>query len=193
MLRLLLSLPKSLGIIALACLVSFCTTPDEPEEMEEVVMDLPPVPDIDVEIEESLPEMEEVLGDQANMPTEPEFVEETTAPFTGASPIYFAFDDSSVTPDAELELEKLVTYLNENPMTSVKVEGHCDERGTVEYNLALGEKRALSVKNYLVTAGVDGSRVTTVSYGEETPAVAGNDEFAWSQNRRVEFTLDQNL
>lgn len=94
MLRLLLLLSKPLGIIALTCLISFCTTSDEIEEIEEVVMDLPPVPDIDVVMEESLPEMEF------------ELIEETTTPFTVTSPISFAFNSSSATSDTRLELKK---------------------------------------------------------------------------------------
>jgi peptidoglycan-associated lipoprotein len=73
----------------------------------------------------------------------------------------------------------------------VQVEGHCDERGSIEYNLALGERRAQSVKNYLTQLGIEASRLSTISYGEEKPAVDGHDEAAWEKNRRAEFTLSQ--
>jgi peptidoglycan-associated lipoprotein len=106
--------------------------------------------------------------------------------------IYFAFDDHNLTADAETELNNFANYLATNPGVQVQVEGHCDERGTIEYNLALGEKRAQSVKNYLSNLGVDSSRVMTISYGEEKPVSEGHDEDSWSRNRRAEFVLNSN-
>lgn len=106
--------------------------------------------------------------------------------------VYFAFDDYSLNADAEAELNNFASYLSTNASVQVQVEGHCDERGTIEYNLALGEKRAQAIKNYLVNLGVDGSRVMTISYGEEKPVAEGHDEDSWSKNRRAEFILHSN-
>lgn len=99
--------------------------------------------------------------------------------------VFFGFDKSSLTPEARKVLAEQADFLKANPNVTVTIEGHADERGTREYNLALGERRANSVKNYLVALGVDESRIRTISYGKERPAVLGHNEFAWSQNRRA--------
>ncbi len=98
--------------------------------------------------------------------------------------IYFAYDSSSLSAEAKAVLSAQAQYLRDNPSTSVVIEGHADERGTREYNLALGERRANSVRQYLVGAGVDSSRVTTISYGKERPVAPGSDETSWALNRR---------
>ena len=102
--------------------------------------------------------------------------------------IYFAFDSDVITMEGQNKLSALADYLKGNS-TSLQVAGHCDERGSTQYNLALGERRAQAVKQYLVQLGVEDGRITTISYGEEMPAVEGHDESAWSQNRRAEFTM----
>ncbi|MCF8110349.1 MAG: peptidoglycan-associated lipoprotein Pal [Desulfobacteraceae bacterium] len=101
--------------------------------------------------------------------------------------VYFEFDDSSLTAEAREVLQRKVRWLREHPDACVIIEGHCDERGTDEYNLALGSRRAESVKDFLVNAGIDPSELTTISYGEERPAVKGHNEDAWAKNRRAEF------
>ena len=101
--------------------------------------------------------------------------------------VYFGFDDSALTPEARNVLRAKVQWLRANPDQCVLIEGHCDERGTDEYNLALGSRRAESVKEFMVKAGIDASRLTTISYGEERPAVTGRNEEAWAKNRRAEF------
>ncbi|MFZ7111238.1 MAG: peptidoglycan-associated lipoprotein Pal [Desulfatiglandales bacterium] len=103
--------------------------------------------------------------------------------------IYFDFDKSELRPEARAILEKKAAWLNDNPEFSVRIEGHCDERGTNEYNLALGERRANAAMKYLNALGVAGDRMITVSYGEERPAVPGSNEAAWAKNRRDEFKL----
>ena len=104
------------------------------------------------------------------------------------STIYFNYDRSNVREDQRPALDENAQKLREyQPEDMVVVEGHADERGTIEYNLALGERRAQAVKTYLVDAGVADSRIETVSFGEEQPAVMGSDESSWSQNRRVEL------
>ena len=98
--------------------------------------------------------------------------------------IFFDFDKYDLSAEARAQLEKQATWLKTFPNVTVTVEGHCDERGTREYNLALGERRAASAKNYLVALGIDPNRIQTISYGKERPAVLGSDETAWAQNRR---------
>lgn len=100
------------------------------------------------------------------------------------STVYFGFDRYDLDADARATLGAQAGVLQSNPSATVTVQGHCDERGTREYNLALGERRANSVKNYLVALGVAASRVDVISYGKERPAVTGNTEAAWSKNRR---------
>lgn len=103
--------------------------------------------------------------------------------------IYFAFDDASLSEQARNRLRKKAQWLRKNSEPTVIIEGHCDERGTDEYNLALGSRRAESVKDYLVNAGVNPARLITISYGEEQPAVEGQNPEAWAKNRRVEFRI----
>ncbi|MBW2609323.1 MAG: peptidoglycan-associated lipoprotein Pal [Deltaproteobacteria bacterium] len=103
--------------------------------------------------------------------------------------IYFDYDRSELKPKAQDVLTKKANWLKKNGRYSVRIEGHCDERGTNEYNLALGERRANAAKKFLQALGISGNRLTTRSYGEEKPAAYGHDESAWSKNRRDEFKL----
>lgn len=103
--------------------------------------------------------------------------------------VYFDFDSAQINPGERSKVEAVAAYLRDNSGVGVIVEGHCDERGSNEYNLALGERRALAVRAYLVSLGVDAARIQTKSYGEERPVAMGHDESAWSQNRRAEFQL----
>ena len=98
--------------------------------------------------------------------------------------VFFDFDKSSLRADAKTTLAKQAAWLKQYPNYSLTIEGHADERGTREYNLALGEKRANSVKEFLTANGVAAARVKTVSYGKERPVALGSNEAAWSQNRR---------
>lgn len=99
--------------------------------------------------------------------------------------VFFAFDKSELTTEARTTLEKQAFWLRKYPRATVTLEGHADERGTREYNLALGERRAAAARDYLVSLGIDPSRVSTISYGKERPAVLGSTEEAWAQNRRA--------
>lgn len=101
--------------------------------------------------------------------------------------VYFDYDAFTLQSAARQVLERNAAWLQANPTVKVVIEGHCDERGSDEYNLALGERRALTVKNFLTTLGVNAERLATISVGEEQPAVEGHDEAAWSKNRRAEF------
>ena len=102
----------------------------------------------------------------------------------GGDRVFFNYDSSDLDSDAQELLQDQVAWLKQYSEVSVIVEGHCDERGTREYNLALGEKRAQSVKNYLIGLGISSDRISTISYGKERPAVVGSNDGAWSQNRR---------
>jgi peptidoglycan-associated lipoprotein len=99
--------------------------------------------------------------------------------------IFFAFDRSDITPEAQEILARQADWLRRYPNVTVTIEGHCDERGTREYNLALGERRAQAAKNVLVAMGIPASRISTISYGKERPAVLGSTEEAYAQNRRA--------
>ncbi len=105
--------------------------------------------------------------------------------------IYFEFDSYNVRPDDTPILKDLAAWLAANQAAKLTVEGHCDERGSVEYNLALGQKRAEATKDYLVKLGVGEKRIKAVSYGKEAPLVAGHTEDAWAKNRRAHFTAGQ--
>lgn len=102
--------------------------------------------------------------------------------------VYFDYDSAVLRDDARRVLDHNIEWLKANPTVRVQIEGHCDERGTEEYNLALGERRANSVKQYLSKAGVDGARLFTISYGKQKPVDPGHTEAAWSKNRRGQFS-----
>ncbi|MDY6882057.1 MAG: peptidoglycan-associated lipoprotein Pal [Desulfatiglans sp.] len=103
--------------------------------------------------------------------------------------IYFDFDRSELKPEAKANLKIKADFLRSNSSYSVRVEGHCDERGTNQYNLALGERRAYSAKRFLEALGISGNRISCISYGEERPANPLHNEEAWARNRRDEFRL----
>lgn len=104
--------------------------------------------------------------------------------------VFFDFDKSDLKQAGRRTVESLATWMNNFPAQTVTIEGHCDERGTREYNLALGERRANAVYDYLLALGVQSNRLRTISYGKERPAVLGSNEEAWAQNRRGVFTVN---
>ncbi len=105
----------------------------------------------------------------------------------GLNTVYFEYDQSRLTSDSRKKLADNAEWIKSHPNFTIQVEGHTDSRGSVEYNLALGERRAKSVKSYLQTLGVDAKRVTIISYGKEKPIESGDGESAWSKNRRANF------
>ena len=105
--------------------------------------------------------------------------------------IYFDFDKSDLKDDAKANLKKKADWLQKNPSYSFRIAGNCDDRGTQEYNLALGERRAHSAKKFLLALGISGDRISTISYGEEKPADPGHNEEAWAKNRRDDFELSK--
>jgi peptidoglycan-associated lipoprotein len=103
--------------------------------------------------------------------------------------IYFGLDSSNLDSDTKTTADANAEFLKSNPNVDIQIEGHCDERGGRQYNLALGERRAKAVRDYLVAQGVPSRRISTISYGNERPKAEGNDESAWSQNRRANFVV----
>ena len=99
--------------------------------------------------------------------------------------VHFAFDQYDIDPQARAILDSQAQWLNSHPNTRITIEGHCDERGTREYNLALGDRRANAAKNYLASRGISPARITTISYGKERPIALGSDDASWAQNRRA--------
>jgi peptidoglycan-associated lipoprotein len=103
--------------------------------------------------------------------------------------VYFDFDQYELRADARDRLARNAEFLKSHPEFQVRIEGHCDERGTNEYNLALGERRAAAARDYLVSLGVPASKLQTISYGEERPQCTSGDEGCWQQNRRAHFVV----
>lgn len=112
-----------------------------------------------------------------------------TPPGSPLKEIYFAFDKYDLSTDARATLQTNSVWLKTNPAARIEIEGHCDERGTSEYNLALGAKRAQAAKDYLVTLGIPAGRISTISYGEEIPVCREHNESCWQRNRRDRFVV----
>ena len=103
-------------------------------------------------------------------------------------PVYFGYDQSSLSAEGQSTLQEIGKLMKEVPEITARIEGHADEKGSNDYNLALGERRAKTVNDYLTSYGIQGSKLSTISYGEEKPAMDGHDESAYAKNRRAEFT-----
>jgi peptidoglycan-associated lipoprotein len=103
--------------------------------------------------------------------------------------VYFDFDRYNIRSDQISTLQAKVAYLNQNPTASAEIQGHCDDRGTEAYNMALGDRRAKAAYNYVVGQGISSGRLSTVSFGKDRPLVFGDDEASWAQNRRAQFVL----
>lgn len=162
-------------VFTLACAKQTVKQAEEPQVEEAVVMEEP----------EPEPEPEPVVDtgaeEQAMMMARSQFENEH---------IYFAFDKSNIDAVAQEVLMRKAEFLKENPNIYFTIEGHCDERGTNEYNLALGERRAESAKSFLVDLGIEAYRISTVSYGEERPLCMENTEECWAKNRRDAFVIN---
>jgi peptidoglycan-associated lipoprotein len=157
---------RFLCVVAALGLLAACSS-DEPKKAAEVSTASPPPtaktqPPVDTLVKGSQADFVKNVGDR----------------------VFFDLDKSTLKPEGKDQLSKWVAFLKTYPNDQLLVEGHCDERGTREYNLALGERRANAVKEFLVANGVQATRLKTVSYGKERPAVLGSNEAAWSQNRR---------
>jgi peptidoglycan-associated lipoprotein len=106
-------------------------------------------------------------------------------------PVFFDFDAYTLREDGRTALDRNAKLLRDNPNIRIQIEGHCDERGTAEYNQALGERRAQAARDYLAAAGIAAARMDVVSYGKERPFAEGHDEASWQQNRRAQFVIRQ--
>jgi len=178
--------------VGLAFSVSGCgkkkvTTEEEMGAAVEETAPKPGEPGYEKIYEESMAAKEESLEAQAAMEKEHEVLEgRTSAPLL---PIYFDFDKSNIRQDQRARIEKNASFLKQNKAAKVRIEGNCDERGTNEYNMALGERRALSAKKYLMNLGIHEDRMHTISFGEEKPLLHGHDEYSWAQNRRDDLVV----
>jgi peptidoglycan-associated lipoprotein len=141
------------------------------------VVDATPEPVVEEKVEEKVEVKEEVVVSKVSDVVMQE-------------DLYFDFDKSTLTPAAQDNLLRKAEWLRENPSATVTIEGHCDERGTNEYNLALGDRRAESAKAFLIDLGIDPSRLATISYGEERPVDPRHNEEAWAKNRRDHFVVN---
>jgi len=130
---------------------------------------------------------------QAASTTKPELKAEERAVVTagGLKPIYFDFDKSFIRKDAESVMQANAEWLKTNPTAKVRIEGNCDERGTIEYNQALGQRRSTSAKKYLTDMGVSASRISLISYGKEKPICTEHNETCWQKNRRDDFVVQK--
>lgn len=128
---------------------------------------------------------------QEEKTTPPETPKEEAKPVTqeDVQPIYFDFDKYDLRAGDREILNLNAVVLKDNPTVKIRIEGNCDERGTVEYNLALGERRASAARDYLINLGIDSDRISIISYGKEKPKYSGHDEDSWSKNRRDDFII----
>jgi peptidoglycan-associated lipoprotein len=176
---------RLLAVLSLVIFVSGCkgkVTKDQSEAEVAPVVTEPAVPQKEQEFKTET----ETSAAEENKKTE-QAIEEVEV----ADRIYFDLDSSAITDAAKKVLDTQIAWLNSDPAIKITLEGHCDERGTREYNIALGEKRAVAAKKYLVQGGVDGSRIKTISYGKERPAFIGTGESIWSKNRRAVAVVEQ--
>ena len=157
----------------------------------------------------SIPTMTTTQAPTTTIATNTDFVQTDTQPAVTSTPLptdieelnrvaqsrgyiqdaFFGFDEATLPADAQTALGNSAEWLKSHGQYNLLIEGHCDERGTEQYNLALGDRRANTAKEYLMTLGIDGSRIRTVSYGEERPFDNGHDESAWAKNRRAHLVL----
>jgi peptidoglycan-associated lipoprotein len=186
-LLLILVIALGLAFSVSGCAKKKVATEDEMDTAVEERVPKPGEPGYEKIYEESMAAKEESLEAQAAMDKEQKVLEgRTSAPLL---PIYFDFDKSNIKMDQRTRIEKNADYLKENPAAKIRIEGNCDERGTNEYNMALGERRALSAKKYMMNLGVHGDSMHTISFGEEKPLLHGHDEYSWAQNRRDDFII----
>lgn len=142
----------------------------------------------EVKIEQPAPAPEKQAESQVAAPAALSSLEEGIKSFEGNN-IYFDFDKFSLTPEAKEILAQKAEFLKGNTNVTIQIQGNCDERGTTEYNLALGERRAKVAQDYLMSLGIVKDRITTLSYGKERPIDSGHDEEAWSKNRNDHFAI----
>lgn len=180
-------LPLAAFLLNSGCKPKKPVTPDQPQ-MEVETWDAPPPPP---PAQEVTPPRDLSADDSAanQLPKDVEELNRVLRERGLIGDVYFEYNESDLTGEAQAQLSKNATWLRANPGYVALVEGHCDERGTNEYNLALGERRASSTIGYLVSLGVAGGRFQTVSFGEERPVCTESHESCWSRNRRAHFIV----
>lgn len=172
-----------LGLVLLAC------PKKQPEtQPEEIQVDTEEVP-MPEEVEAPEPSMTEEDRTEPELPTEVEELNRYLRDRGLIGDVYFDFDRAELRPEAREQLAQNAQWLRENPGYAATIEGHCDERGTNEYNLALGERRATAARSYVVSLGVGENRLQTISYGEERPVCTESTESCWQRNRRAHFVV----
>ncbi len=187
----LLAMVLALFLVATGCPKKDTTTTPTPETPDSAEMQ--PEPEPEPEPVETQPTTRDVDDDFESepirdaQPTRDELKDELTEQLKS---VYFEFNKEDLSDVTRRVLQDNARILKNNDSFDVVVEGHCDDRGTIEYNLALGQRRAAAVREYLVSLGISGSRLRTVSYGEERPAANGSGESVWSRNRRAEFVVE---
>ena len=170
---------KTLTLIMVAGLAATAACSKKPKELP------PPPPQTSTPAPTPTPGPDTGVVQRGNVPGSlADFLDKS-----GSDRVLFATDAYDLDSEARSTLDRQAAWLAQYPQVRITVEGHCDERGTREYNLALGDRRANSAKNYLASRGVSADRITTISYGKERPAVDGTDEAAWAQNRRAVTVL----
>ena len=183
-----------IAIVAISLALSGCRTrvKDTPPKTAPVTDTAPDVAPAPTDTATTVSEPEDFVQPQVQQETIPADVAEANrlAQERGwVRDAFFPFDESTLTADAQDALTVSAQWLKTNSQFGLTIEGHCDERGTEQYNLALGDRRANVARDYLIALGIDGSRIRTVAYGEERPFQTGSSEDAWSQNRRAHLVL----
>lgn len=187
-----LSTRTTAALFALALAAGACGKSTPP-----VVRPTPPPPDTDAAARPPAPAPPSRVAEPAIVPPEPVFPNESVSSAslddlnrsTPLAPVYFELDSAEVSASGQRVLDQNAALLKRNTTWNITIEGHCDERGSAEYNLALGERRALAARAYLVSLGIAADRLRTVSYGKEFPFDPGHDEGAFGKNRRAHFVI----
>jgi len=178
---------KKLIIIFLACFLVFSFLVSCRKQVEEI-----PPPPPQVKEQPKVEKVEKVVVKEPELTEEEIFMQKSLEEINTEAPlvmIHFDFDKYFIREDAKPGLESNAAWLKKFTTVKILIEGHCDERGTEEYNLALGEKRAKSTFDYLVSLGISQDRIKTISYGKSQPLDLGHNEISWQENRRAQFTI----
>ena len=174
---------KTLFMLLLAISLVGCVSNSKKQDIEDIVVET--AEEAEEPVEEAQP-MEESTPAEVSI----ELNGDSDSARAGElQTVYFDYDSADLNSSVISTLEANAQFLKDNPSVEIQIEGHADERGGIQYNLALGEKRARSVKQYLEALGVESGRMSTMSYGKERPKAFGHDEAAWSQNRRANFVI----
>lgn len=179
---------KKLAILSLAIILVFSFAVSCKKKPKEV----PPPPPPQAQEQPKVEKVEPPVVQEPQLTEEELFLQKSLDQINREKPlgtVYFDYDKSLIRDDAKATLDTNASWLKRFRTVKILIEGHCDERGTEEYNRALGEKRAQSLREYLVRAGISADRIRTLSYGEDRPAVLASNDAAWTKNRRGEFVL----